>query len=201
MDISDERRKEIEKKLVETIIQALENDILTADEMPTISSYILDNMPKVKTQDELLQFLRDLSAKWAFFSNLLVIESGEVQLAAEQVTTQNVVDLAKSGKLDEALSLAKSVTEKSSTPPNSAPTGDPMPLPVEPVQAPTVIQSEPTTAAPAATSPIPQPAMPQEPLPTPVPTPPTPQPIILNQPAAAQQTTLSEVNPVQGGQQ
>jgi hypothetical protein len=185
MEITAERRKELERKLVETIIQALENDILTADDVPTVSSYILDNMPGVKTQDQLLQFLRDLSAKWAIFSNLLVIESGEVQLAAEQAVAQNVMELTKSGNIEQALSMAKAATE------NAQKTAVP------------VVQSEVATQPVDTNSPIAA-GVPASPPPV---APPMPQEVPTPQPEQIVDTTAPEAlstpvtnQPVQGGQ-
>lgn len=113
MDLSPQHKIDIEKKVVEAIATALENDILTTEEMPEVSSFILDRSAAISTHDQMLEFLRELSAKWPFFSNILVLESGEVQHKSEEKTSLDVVELTKAGKIEEALSLAKSANEQS----------------------------------------------------------------------------------------
>lgn len=110
MQLVPEKKKEIEQMLVETIITSLEEKKLTADEYRQVSSFILDNMKNITTQEQLAQFLNDLSAKWQIFSKIMTLYAGEEKEAKEEEATQNVVELAKSGKIEDAITLAKTVT-------------------------------------------------------------------------------------------
>lgn len=58
-----------------------------------------------------MQFLRDLSSKWSIFTKLLVLESGEVKEKTEDKVAEDVLKMAKEGKIDEAIGLAKTMTE------------------------------------------------------------------------------------------
>lgn len=107
---TEEHKKEVEWKLVDVIISSLKQEMLTEEELPVVSSYILDNIKHVKTHDELMVFLRDLSNRWPIFSPVLVLESGEVKEKVEDQVALDVLKLAKENKIEEALKLAKTVT-------------------------------------------------------------------------------------------
>jgi len=111
MEITAEEKKDIETKIVDTIIAALEQDALASDEVPVISSYVLERIDTVKTHEELMIFLRELSAKWALFTKLLVMKSGEAQLQSEAELTKSVEELAKGGNIDDALKLIKEAAQ------------------------------------------------------------------------------------------
>lgn len=107
---TQEHKREIEWKLIDVIISSLKQGTITEEELPTVASYILDTIKTVKNHDQLLQFLRDLSARWSIFSPVLVVESGEVKEKMEDKVASDVLKLAKENKIEEALTLAKTVT-------------------------------------------------------------------------------------------
>lgn len=107
MDLSVEKKKEIETALVEIVTKALTEDVLTEEDAPKVASFILDKINNVKTQEELLTFLRELSAQWSIFTPLLVIESGEVKEKSEEKAIEHVEALAEHGNIEEALQAAK----------------------------------------------------------------------------------------------
>lgn len=110
MDITQDHKNEIEKKIVETIALSLENNTLQQNELSDIASFVLDRMDQVKNHEELILFLSELSSKWPIFGQIEAIEKGEVKEQKEEQAFQNVLDLAKSGKIDEAVNLAKEAT-------------------------------------------------------------------------------------------
>ena len=110
MELSPDKKKEVERMLVETIIAALEKKELTADEYAKTSSFILENMKTITTQEQLTQFLHELSTKWEIFSKVMVLYTGETKAEKEKETMENVVKLAKSGKIEDAVTLAKTAT-------------------------------------------------------------------------------------------
>jgi hypothetical protein len=115
MEFTDEKKKEIEKQIVDKSITALEQGFIEEDGLGKISQFVLSKIDSIKTHEELLSFLRELSGKWHFFSDMLVIESGEAELAQEKKSISEIEKLAKSGNLDEAIDLAKQATEAPQT--------------------------------------------------------------------------------------
>jgi len=110
MDVTQEHKEEIQKKIVEAIIAGLENKKLLEIQLSEIADFVLQRMDAVKNQDELLAFLADLSSKWSVFNNIKLTEEGEVKNEAENKVTKDVLDLAKNGKIDDAIGLAKTMT-------------------------------------------------------------------------------------------
>lgn len=107
MDLTEEHKREVEKKLVETIIDSLKKNLISVADKDAVSAFILAKMPSVKTHEELITFLRELSSKWAIFSPLLVTESGEVKDKNEEKAVDKVETLTQEGKIDEAINMAK----------------------------------------------------------------------------------------------
>jgi len=112
MEVTDEHRTEIERKILKAIINALENNQVTEEDLPNIADFVLARIDDCKNHDQLIKFLDELSQKWPFFEGLEQIERGEVTEAKEDQVEQEVLNLAKSGKVTEAINLAKTVTEK-----------------------------------------------------------------------------------------
>lgn len=107
-----QHKTEIERKILKEIINALENEKVTEDELPDIADFVITHIDTVQNHEQMIKFLDELSAKWTFFEGLEQIERGEVTEAKEDQVEQEVLTLAKSGRVSEAISLAKTVTEK-----------------------------------------------------------------------------------------
>ena len=112
MEVSAEHKTEIEKKILKEIINALENDKVTEAELPDIADFVITHIDAAQNHEQMIKFLDELSQKWPFFEGLEQIERGEVTEAKEDQVEQEVLNLAKSGKVTEAINLAKTVTEK-----------------------------------------------------------------------------------------
>ena len=112
MDLTEERKKEIKMKLMEAIIASLENSRLSVNELSSVASFILDRIDKVADQDQLRFFLSELSAKWPIFTDLLVTEISGPQEVKEDKLAEDMTTLIKTGEIDEAVDLAKTVTAK-----------------------------------------------------------------------------------------
>lgn len=112
MKITQNHKDEMEKKLVECIVLALENNSLQESELPQIANLILDKIDNIKTQTELISLLEELSSRWPIFKNIELLENGELKEQKENVAIQDVLELAKSGKIDDAIDLAKLATNK-----------------------------------------------------------------------------------------
>ena len=112
MDVTADHKIEIERKILKEIINALENNKVTEAELPNIADFVITHIDPVQNHDQMIKFLDELSAKWPFFESLEQLERGEVTEAKEDRVEQEVLNLAKSGKVTEAINLAKTVTEK-----------------------------------------------------------------------------------------
>lgn len=110
MDFTESHKKEIEKQIVEAIITSLDKDNLKTTELPNIANFVLERIDNIKTHNELILFLGELARIWPVFVNLTAIEKGEVKEIKEDEVAQSVLTLAKSGKIDEAINLAKTMT-------------------------------------------------------------------------------------------
>ncbi len=110
MEFTAEHKKEVERKIVETIIAALKDNSLSSATLPEVSRFILDTIKTIDTHEQLINFLRQLSEKWNIFSKILVIESGEAKEKKEDKEAKKVEELTEHGNIDEALRVAKAAT-------------------------------------------------------------------------------------------
>jgi len=96
----------------------LAKKIINIDESDEMATYILENIDLAKTNDELLAFVNNLSAKWSIFNAILTasdqpetsLPTNQVQEKTDQIvnTTENLI---RENKLDEALQVVKTSTE------------------------------------------------------------------------------------------
>ncbi len=112
MDDFKKQIEQAEKDIVECVVLSLENGNIKEEDLPEIGQFVLDKIDLLKTHEELSAFLMELSSKWPIFLNIAKIEKGELQERAESETADSVLTLLKHGKIDDALSLAKSETNK-----------------------------------------------------------------------------------------
>lgn len=111
MDVSEDHKREIEGKIVEDIVLGLENSKLTQMDLPIIADFVLRKIDTVSDHEQMVAFLTELSDKWTIFENIKKIEIGEVKDKTEDKVAENVLNLAKSGQIENAISLAKTMTE------------------------------------------------------------------------------------------
>lgn len=111
MGLSDEI-KVIEQEVVDTLVASLDKEAISEQELPTIADYVLTHIDNLKTKDEIMPFLRQLSEKWRIFTPLLVMHSGEIKEKQEGKVAKDVLSLAQLGRLDQAIKLAKTMTDQ-----------------------------------------------------------------------------------------
>lgn len=109
MEITQEHKDNVKKKILESLANALENEEIETAELPEIGGYVLDNMKDITTKDHMMSFLQKLSAKWRVFSIVLVLESGEYKLQEERKAVHDALLLLKKGQTDDALKVVKGV--------------------------------------------------------------------------------------------
>lgn len=110
MDLTLNHLNDIKLKIAETVVSALEQGTVTSEEIDGMSSFALEEIEKVKTHEDLIAFLRELSAKSPVFSYILVTESGEIKQKEDNVVAHKAEDLLKTGQVDAALEMVKEAT-------------------------------------------------------------------------------------------
>lgn len=111
MDVSEEKLTNIQSAIVEKIAQALEEEKVAEDELPEIATFVLEKTNNITTEEQLLLFLDDLAQKWPFFEPIEELEKGREREKGEEQVVEDVLKLAKSGQINEAVDLAKTVTQ------------------------------------------------------------------------------------------
>jgi hypothetical protein len=112
MDLTEQYKESIERKIVEAIISALDKKEIQESELSQIAGMVLDGIDKVSSQDQLIDFLTTLSDRWTIFKNILEIEKGQIKSVLEKKTADDVLQLANTGNIEEAIRLAKTVTQQ-----------------------------------------------------------------------------------------
>jgi hypothetical protein len=115
MDLNEEHKKDIERKIMETIISSLESGKLNVEEYDRLAPFILERIEVVKTHDDLLLFLRDLTHQWPIFSFILTIENGEVRRFEDQAKVQEIQQqMVQEGvRAEESYAVAKDLSQVS----------------------------------------------------------------------------------------
>lgn len=111
MDFTAQHKREIEGKIIDVITHSLEQGKLAEDDLPKIADFVLGRVDALKDHEELVAFFYELSKKWPIFDNLEDLERGEVKEVIEDKVEEQVLTLAKNGKIEEAIKLAKSLTD------------------------------------------------------------------------------------------
>lgn len=111
MEFTDEKKKQIEKDIVEMVIAALENNAIKESDMAVIGQMVLERIDKIENQADLILFLEILAERWSIFSPLVTREKGAVEHTADEKKAGQVEAMIKDGNIDEALTLVKSATE------------------------------------------------------------------------------------------
>lgn len=110
MQLSQERKDGVLKEIADLIIAGLKDGSILEDDLFPIASFVLEKIDVLATEEQMVVFLSELAQKWPVFSKIHTHEKGKVLEHTENIAAQNVMDLAKEGKIDEAVDLAKSVT-------------------------------------------------------------------------------------------
>lgn len=107
MEFTEEKKKEVEKMIVDTAIDALGAGVITEDELQPIAGFVLSRIDSIKTEEELVTFLTELSEKWKFFLPVERFLEAEVKEEQEKKTVTYAEDLIKSGDINKALNVLK----------------------------------------------------------------------------------------------
>lgn len=88
--IDEQTRKNVYDDLADLMIAAVEHNDLPVKEMKQSCQYILDTLDTIKTEDELLDFLRQLGAKWKSYAVEFVRYEGKKQEFADARKIQEI---------------------------------------------------------------------------------------------------------------
>jgi hypothetical protein len=112
MDDVEKIKRSIGWMIAERGLQELEKGNINTEELREISVFTLENLKKITNKLDLTKFLEQIKNRWPFFSDIHEIGSGDYKEDVEEEVLDGVLTLAKHGKIDEAVKLAKSVTSK-----------------------------------------------------------------------------------------
>lgn len=110
MTITANYIKHIQKEVIMTSLSAFEKKEVTRDDLSEIAKLVLAATEDMTLHSELTSMLQVLSSKWPIFSNLLVIEKGKELEEHKQAAITNILSLTKEGKIQDAISAAKTFT-------------------------------------------------------------------------------------------
>lgn len=111
VEINQEYKEKIEKYLLDTIVVCLDKGTLKEADLAQVADFVLERIDLVNNQEELIQFLNDLSAKWPVFDDIKELTKGEVKEVREDKAETTVLDAAREGDVEEAINLAKGAME------------------------------------------------------------------------------------------
>lgn len=108
----DEHKKHLEESIVNNLITALERNTITEDEMATISGYVLDRIDTITDELGVAEFLKDISERWPIFKPIVILDGAPMRDKIEDEVAEGVLILAQHGKIENAIKLAQSVTQR-----------------------------------------------------------------------------------------
>jgi hypothetical protein len=111
MNSLQEHKRQIEKQIVDKALSEYGEGKITREQLKQIADYTVDAMSKIQNHAHVISFLNALSTHWTFFQGLAMVEEGEQRDLEETEVHSGVLTLAQNGKIDDAIKLAKSMTE------------------------------------------------------------------------------------------
>lgn len=110
MDLEELKTKAL-NDIVDVLIANVENQTLQEAEITPIADFVLKRIEEVKNSMEIEALLVDLSQNWPIFQSISRLHEGEEKERADKEVADGVLALAQSGKIDEAIDLAKTATQ------------------------------------------------------------------------------------------
>ncbi len=107
MEFTQEKKKELEKQIVELAISALESGVITEDILGEVSQFVLSKIDRIKNTKELDYFLAELSKRWNIFKPLFQEQKGIEQEEKDEQTADKAEELVKLGNIDGAIQIMK----------------------------------------------------------------------------------------------
>lgn len=109
MKFDEKHKNKVGQQIALRLARAIGKKEISLIETPYVSRFILDRVDDIKTQEEMIGFLTELTQKWPFFEEVLALEKGE------EVKTEEAEEMAEIRK-----QLAKDKTSQAVENANSA---------------------------------------------------------------------------------
>lgn len=110
MPLSLDKTNEIYQHILDAVIKGLEAKEIEAYEAPEIAEYVLDNVEKLQSELDVHKLYESLAELWPFLDVLMSDQSNENREKIESEATEGALALLQHGKVEEAITLAKSAT-------------------------------------------------------------------------------------------
>lgn len=114
-------RERIGESLARRLADAIGQEIVSLEEAAEISNTILTRIDTLKNHHDLISFIEELAQKWPLFGPLLVTEQAQKIEESEETAVNQISDLLKENRLDEAIDTASQATQASTSQPDEAP--------------------------------------------------------------------------------
>jgi hypothetical protein len=109
--VDETYKTNIEQRIVDAIADALEAGKIQEKDLPPLSTYILAQMDRITTHDQLIGFLSHLSLRWPVFHHIAIEEEGKLKKVVETKVAQDMVRLINQGDTNQAVNLAESIKQ------------------------------------------------------------------------------------------
>jgi hypothetical protein len=107
---ADDIRK-IEREIIETTLPVFEKNEVSEDDLRQIATIVLDGIEGITTHEKMIELLEQLAQRWPMFLKLVTIEKGKMREDKKEGIVDDVMQLAKAGQIQQAISMAKTMTE------------------------------------------------------------------------------------------
>jgi len=112
MDPLAREKRDLDKKIINAALSEMEAGKVSEEELSNLAGFVIDYLHPAKNQIEIGNLLTRATSKWPFLEGIILAEQSELKNAVEDEVFDGVLTLAKHGKVEEAIKLAKSATSK-----------------------------------------------------------------------------------------
>jgi len=105
-------RERVQKSIVDIITKELEAGMMTEDRAKEIAKYVLDMLPEGISYEKLIELIPKLDDNFAELSAAVLPVMVEYERKMKSVLNEQITNLLKEGKLDDALQIANQAIEQ-----------------------------------------------------------------------------------------
>ena len=108
MPISDDQRNTLGMQLTRRLGQLLGDGSVQFAQATEIADFILAQIDRATSHEEIIEFLLTLQSKWPFFETQINFEKGAVTAQQDKQKVAHMAKLIKTNQVDAAIAVAKS---------------------------------------------------------------------------------------------
>lgn len=112
MALTQEQIDRTYKKILDEVVVGLEAGDIEAYEASEIAEYVLGKVEEIESEQAISNFYEQIVDLWPAMDNLLSDKRTEDIEKKEQEASEGALALLQQGKIDEALSVAKTATQQ-----------------------------------------------------------------------------------------